>query len=108
MVGSLWITTLNQGVIGWAALKGVISFQISWFSSRYFAEKVGVVVIILLPLLESVTEATTGDCTPPLVVKALLKAFLILRASKAPSASLTSTIWRSDRLVVVFCGVFVF
>ena len=108
MVGSLWITTLNQGVIGWAAFKCVISFQISWFSSRYFAEKVGVVVIILLPLFEGVTEATTRDYTPPLVVKALLKAFLILRASKAPSASLTRTIWRSDKLVVVFGGVFVF
>ena len=65
-------------------------------------------MIILLPLFEGVTKATTRDYTPPLVVKALLKAFLILRASKAPSASLTSTIWRSDRLVVVFCSVFVF
>ena len=65
-------------------------------------------MIILLPLFEGVTEATTGDCTPPLVVKALLKAFLILRALKAPSASLTRIIWRSDKLVVVFGGIFVF
>ena len=89
-------------MIGWAALNSVISFQISWFSRRYFAEKAGVVVTILLPFAESVTKATTGDCTPPFVVKALLKAFLIFRASNAVGISLTRTIWRSDRLVVFF------
>ena len=69
-VGSLWITTLYHEVIGCAALKATISLQILWFSSRYLAVKAGVVVTILFPFEDSVTEATTGDCTPPLEVKA--------------------------------------
>ena len=89
-------------MISWAALNSVISFQISWFSRRYFAKKAKVVVTILLPCAKGVTKATTRDYTSPFVVKALLKAFLIFRASNAVGISLTRTIWRSNRLVVFF------
>ena len=70
----------------------MISFQISWFSRRYFAKKARVVVTILLPFAKGVTKATTRDCTPPFVVKALLKAFLIFRALNVVGISLTRTI----------------
>ena len=62
-------------------------------------------VIILLPFLEVVIETTTGDCTPPLVVKALLKAFLSCRALDAEGVSVTRTSCRSFRLGA-FWGVF--
>ena len=49
------------------------------------------------------TEATTGDCTPPFAVKALLKAFLSLRALKAAGAPwLTRTSCLSFRLGLAF------
>ena len=61
--------------------------------------KAGVVVTILLPFEDSVTDATTGDRTPPLEVKAWLNAFLSLRASKAVGAPrLTRTSCLSFRL----------
>ena len=69
--------------------------------------KAGVVVTILLPFEDSVTDATTGDRTPPFKVKAWLKAFLSLRALKAAGPPwLTRTSCLSFRLGLAFCGVF--
>ena len=54
--------------------------------------KAGVVVTTLFPFAKRDTKATTRDFTPPFIVKAWLKAFLILRALKAVSVLFTRTI----------------